>query len=347
MILSGAEIEKQIKRGTIKIEPFDPEQLTPNSYKLHLDNQLLVDGKSVYIPTHGLVLQPGIFYLGSTVEKITFDKHKYYPERSGRSSTGRLGMYIHEGEMACLDESAHGLLPITVLKPLRVYPNTEVAQLYFNALNKSKGGILSDGAITQQMKKGNIAISPFCPGQLRSAGYVLRLHNELVVYTDDVLDMKTAPKTRTIQIPKSGFELEPNQLYLGRTVETTNTKGLVPKLTNNITDNTDGLIHPRTLGLDTHITAPLGHTGFNGHWVLEIASRLKGTKVYPGMEICEIWYHTLLGEQTQYKGRYQNQTETIPSLIRDDFDKGLLKSQKPSNTQGLRSEFDKRPSQET
>ena len=42
MILSGKEIEREIKNGNIKIEPFDRSKINPNSYNLTLSDELVV-----------------------------------------------------------------------------------------------------------------------------------------------------------------------------------------------------------------------------------------------------------------------------------------------------------------
>lgn len=79
-MLSGLEIIEEMKRGRIKIEPFDPECVNPNSVDLHLGNGLLVyknhlidTGKAndiveYDIPIAGQELKPGFIYLASTVE---------------------------------------------------------------------------------------------------------------------------------------------------------------------------------------------------------------------------------------------------------------------------------------
>ena len=41
-MLTGAEIEKQIQKGNIIIDPYDPKCLNPNSYNLKLHPQLLI-----------------------------------------------------------------------------------------------------------------------------------------------------------------------------------------------------------------------------------------------------------------------------------------------------------------
>ena len=79
-MLSGKEIEKQIKAGNIIIEPFDKKNLDPNSYCLHLANELVIyeedvlepkrpnKTRSFTIPKEGFVLQPGELYLARTEE---------------------------------------------------------------------------------------------------------------------------------------------------------------------------------------------------------------------------------------------------------------------------------------
>lgn len=49
--------------------------------------------KTVIIPENGLVIEPGRLYLGSTLEYTKTDK--FVPMLEGRSSVGRLGLYIH------------------------------------------------------------------------------------------------------------------------------------------------------------------------------------------------------------------------------------------------------------
>ena len=79
MIISGLEIKNMLNKE-IFIEPFDDSRLNPNSYNLRLHNELLVydshvldmkvknETKTISIPPEGLVLEPGIVYLGRTVE---------------------------------------------------------------------------------------------------------------------------------------------------------------------------------------------------------------------------------------------------------------------------------------
>ena len=104
MILSGKEIESRIGNEII-IDPYDRNKLNPNSYNLTLDKDLIVytdpilDMKKenntdrMTIPPDGLIIEPGRLYLGRTVEYTTTTD--LVPMLEGRSSIGRLGLFIH------------------------------------------------------------------------------------------------------------------------------------------------------------------------------------------------------------------------------------------------------------
>lgn len=90
--------------------------------------------------------------------------------------------------------------------------------------------ILSGLEIARQIEAGNIGIDPFDQKRLNPNSYNLRLANELLVYNSPVLDMRNEPTCRRVIIPESGLLLSPGELYLGRTVEKTQTEKFVPML---------------------------------------------------------------------------------------------------------------------
>ncbi|HHX71507.1 MAG TPA: dCTP deaminase [Clostridiales bacterium] len=170
--------------------------------------------------------------------------------------------------------------------------------------------ILSGPEIKKQMGK-TIFIEPFDESRLNPNSYNLSLANELAVYEEEALDMKTPHSLRHIKIPSEGLWLEPNKLYLGRTKEYTKTDHYVPML--------EGRSSVGRLGLFIHVTAGFGDIGFAGYWTLEMFC-VQPVKIYPDVEICQIYYHTLAGERSLYKsGKYQNNTGIQPSLIYRDF----------------------------
>lgn len=156
--------------------------------------------------------------------------------------------------------------------------------------------ILSGLEIERKIGNG-IEIEPFSRKQLGPNSYNLRLHNELVVYSGDVLDMKKDNAYKTITIPESGLLLKPNRLYLGRTVEYTKTTEFVPMI--------EGRSSVGRLGLYIHVTAGFGDIGFAGYWTLELQC-VQPIIIYPGLEICQIYYHTIDGDYKHYFSKYQN-----------------------------------------
>ena len=171
--------------------------------------------------------------------------------------------------------------------------------------------ILSGKEILKEVENGKIVIDPFDQKRVNPNSYNLRLHDELLVYTDTVLDMKKPHKTELIKIPESGLLIEPGKLYLGRTLEYTKTEGYVPML--------EGRSSVGRLGLYIHVTAGFGDVGFSGFWTLEIQC-IQPIRIYPFVEICQIYYHTIQGEYDQYRsGKYQNNHGIQPSMLYKDF----------------------------
>ena len=171
--------------------------------------------------------------------------------------------------------------------------------------------ILSGLEIEKNIGK-NIIIEPYNQKALNPNSYNLKLHNELLVYDDYVLDMKKPNLGKTILIPDDGLILEPGKLYLGRTVERTETHRHVPML--------EGRSSIGRLGLCIHVTAGFGDVGFSGFWTLEIHC-VQPIIIYPEIMICQIYYHTISGEYEKYKsGKYQNNKGIQPSLLYKDFE---------------------------
>lgn len=161
----------------------------------------------------------------------------------------------------------------------------------------------------------SIFIEPFHKAQVNPNSYNLRLHNELMVYNDEMLDMKKLPSTQSIIIPEEGYLLEPGRLYLGRTVEHTRSEGVVPML--------EGRSSIGRLGLYIHVTAGFGDIGFSGFWTLEMHC-IHPIRIYPGVEICQIFYHEIVGDFLPYKsGKYQFNEGIQPSLLYRDFEKKI------------------------
>jgi dCTP deaminase len=166
--------------------------------------------------------------------------------------------------------------------------------------------ILSGEEIRRNLNQ-NIVIDPYHEENLNPNSYNLTLHNELLVYEEVVLDMRHSNRTRRIIIPEDGLVLSPNQLYLGRTLERTETHNLVPMI--------EGRSSIGRLGLFVHITAGFGDVGFCGYWTLEMFA-VQPVRIYPGVQICQIFYHQIEGDHIAYSSsKYQNAQDIQPSLL--------------------------------
>jgi dCTP deaminase len=128
-----------------------------------------------------------------------------------------------------------------------------------------------------------------------------------MVYEEVVLDMRQSNRVRRIAVPSDGLVLSPSQLYLGRTVEYTETHNLVPMI--------EGRSSIGRLGLFVHVTAGFGDVGFKGYWTLEMFA-VQPVRVYAGIPICQIFFHQIEGEIREYcSDKYQNADDIQPSLL--------------------------------
>jgi dCTP deaminase len=139
--------------------------------------------------------------------------------------------------------------------------------------------ILSDKRILEEIEKGNIVIEPFRRECLGTNSYDVHLGKYLATYKDRVLDARKHNEIVHFEIPASGFVLEPNTLYLGVTMEYTETHAHVPFL--------EGKSSTGRLGIDIHATAGKGDVGFCNTWTLEI-SVAQPVRVYPGMPVGQL-----------------------------------------------------------
>lgn len=173
--------------------------------------------------------------------------------------------------------------------------------------------ILSGNEIVKNLGE-KIVIEPFEQGNVNPNSYNLRLHNELMVYEDEVLDASKKGGTKTILIPEEGYVLQPGELYLARSLEYTETHGFVPIL--------QGRSSLGRLGVGVHITAGFGDVGFCGYWTMQLTC-VKPTRIYPNMKICQIYYQTILGKFEEYESKkYQNNSSIQASRIYEELGGG-------------------------
>lgn len=142
MILTGANIKQEVEKGKIHIQPFDESQLNPNSYNFRLGDTITVytekildpkkqnKTKTLSIPKSGIILQPDTLYLGHTLE-VMGSEH-YVPIIRGRSSIGRLGIFVNiTADLIDIGSINQWTLQMHVVQPVRVYPGMLIGQVTF------------------------------------------------------------------------------------------------------------------------------------------------------------------------------------------------------------------------
>lgn len=161
-MLTGDEIRRLHNDGEIIITDFDEKRLNPNSYNLRLGNKLKIYKMQYYrghkidydhnldlhdaipyidpskenptitidIPETGIVLEPGVFYLGTTMER-TWAKN-LIPQIDGRSSFARYSLEVHRtAGFGDIGFDGTWTLEIQVLIPVLVKPGMEICQISF------------------------------------------------------------------------------------------------------------------------------------------------------------------------------------------------------------------------
>ncbi|HZH67602.1 MAG TPA: dCTP deaminase [Chitinophagales bacterium] len=147
--------------------------------------------------------------------------------------------------------------------------------------------ILTDRSILSEMEAGRIVIEPFNIHKLGTNSYDVHLSKHLAVYSNETLDAKQHNPVRHFEIPEEGFVLQPGVLYLGSTLEYTESHAHVPFL--------EGKSSIGRLGIDIHATAGKGDVGFCNHWTLEI-SCIMPVRIYAGMPVGQLIYFMVEGD---------------------------------------------------
>jgi dCTP deaminase len=154
MVLSGHEIRRRLG-SDIVIDPFDESRLNPNSYNLTLHRELMVYEEVVLdmkkanrvrrlsIPPEGLVLQTNQLYLGRTSERT--ETHNLVPMIEGRSSIGRLGLFVHvTAGFGDVGFCGYWTLEMFAVQPVRIYAGVGICQIFYHDIRGTFSEYQSD-----------------------------------------------------------------------------------------------------------------------------------------------------------------------------------------------------------
>lgn len=168
-ILTKPDIYRALLDGTIRITSgsleLTPDKMTigPNSIDLHLHPHMKtykarretndtptgqrvastyveLDARGdnptedIMLTEEGFVMCPGTLYLARTIER-TYTPH-HVPKIGGRSSTGRLGINIHQtAGFGDVGFDGTWTLELSCVEPVRIYPAMRIAQLWLFTLS--------------------------------------------------------------------------------------------------------------------------------------------------------------------------------------------------------------------
>jgi dCTP deaminase len=177
MILSGDEIRKHLGKN-ILIDPFDERQLNPNSYNLTLHNELLVYEevvldmrkpnrvRRIIIPEEGLQLNANQLYLARTAERT--ETHNFVPMIEGRSSIGRLGLFVHvTAGFGDVGFCGYWTLEMFAVHPVRIYPHIPICQIIYHQIAGKITEYASDKYQNNRDIQPSLIFKELNPGAMR------------------------------------------------------------------------------------------------------------------------------------------------------------------------------------
>jgi dCTP deaminase len=151
VVLSDRTIREELLAKRIVIDPLGEQCIQPSSVDLHVDKHFrlfrnhsmrVIDVKEdledltelVEIPAgQALILHPGEFILGSTLERVALPDD-LVARLEGKSSLGRLGLLIHS-TAGFVDAGWDGHLTLELSNvanlPITIYPGMKIGQISF------------------------------------------------------------------------------------------------------------------------------------------------------------------------------------------------------------------------
>ena len=151
-ILVDHEIRAEIAEGKLIIEPFEDILIQPNSYDVRLDDRFgwhersdeIIDpyksetvlANVVHVQGDSILLHPGQFILGATLEKLCLPRD-IVGQLTGKSSLARLGVMVHVTAGFIDAGFSHPPAQITLEivnvgnRPVRLHAGMPIGQMVF------------------------------------------------------------------------------------------------------------------------------------------------------------------------------------------------------------------------
>jgi dCTP deaminase len=155
VVLSDRTIARLLAEGRIEIDPYDASLLQPSSVDVRVDRYFRVFRNNLYpfidvkvaqedltelveIADEPLILHPGEFVLGSTLERVRLPDD-LVARLEGKSSLGRLGLLIHS-TAGFIDPGWDGHVTLELSNvanlPITIYHGMKIGQVSFMQLTE-------------------------------------------------------------------------------------------------------------------------------------------------------------------------------------------------------------------
>ncbi len=142
MPLTGEAIAAEVARGRIIIDPFQPDQIEPNSYGVRLapgfmryadaalDARRRPTAVPFVLPPEGAVLEPGIMYLAHTLE--TIGSAHYAMTLDAQPAASEVGLWVQfNAPLGHIGAIIPWTLEIAAVHPVRIMPGMLIAKVAF------------------------------------------------------------------------------------------------------------------------------------------------------------------------------------------------------------------------
>jgi len=156
MILVDWQILDRITRGSIKIDPYDPRLVQPNSLDIRLGSHFVwytrsgtvidpynkdsVSSGIEEVHADSFILNPGQFVLAETLECIGLPDN-VVATIEGKSSIARLGVTLHQTG-GWIDAGFRGTITLEMAnvnsRPVKVYAGMPIGQLVFYTTERAE-----------------------------------------------------------------------------------------------------------------------------------------------------------------------------------------------------------------
>jgi len=164
--------------------------------------------------------------------------------------------------------------------------------------------ILTAEKISEEVKAGNIVISPFSSDNLNPSSYSYHMGDEILEQSVDCDGNETSPGDPR-SIPEGGVLLQPKRLYLSNTHQHIGSRKYVTLLS--------GCRPVAQLGLFVQLSANLGNLGDAHRWTLELTC-VQPVRIHAGMLIGLLTFWEPQGAITHYSGQYTAHSRPVGNL---------------------------------